>query len=174
MLTTCPALTKSCCIEWLEAEEVEKWVSEQAVVGWLWGQCVTLGCPGAPKREVSHSKEASDTQYRQYTGNAYLTIVGSSHGTLPLMYIFVCLLLISFWFTKCVPLLFSSPAFSRALGVRGSVGILAPCALRSTEPWLRSISPLYPLLLLWLPPLLLPTKHPSPLLNLFNSPSLLP
>lgn len=26
---------------------------ELAVVGWLWGQCVTSGCPGAPKREVS-------------------------------------------------------------------------------------------------------------------------
>lgn len=48
----------------------------------------------------------------------------------------------------------------------GSVGILALCALRSTGSWLGSISPLYPLSLLWPhphPPLpFLPTEH-SPL-----------
>lgn len=46
----------------------------------------------------------------------------------------------------CSPL---SPLLCSCLGCEGSVGILAPCALRSTESWLRSISPLYPL---WLPP----------------------
>lgn len=59
-------------------------------------------------------------------------------------------------------LFFPSLLFAREPGGRGSVGILAPCALCSTGPWRRSISPLYPLSLLCLPPLLLPTKHPSP------------
>lgn len=45
--------------------------SELTVVGWLSGQCVTLGCPGAQNREVSFSEEASNRQPGQNTGNAY-------------------------------------------------------------------------------------------------------
>lgn len=45
--------------------------SELTVVGWLSGQCVTLGCPGAQNREVSCSEEASNRQPGQNTGNAY-------------------------------------------------------------------------------------------------------
>lgn len=52
---------------------MEECAGERAVVGWLSGQCVTSGCPGAPKREVSRGKEASGAQHGQNTGNARLT-----------------------------------------------------------------------------------------------------
>lgn len=54
--------SKSCFAERLKREEVEECAGGLAVVGWLSGQCVTLGCLGAQKREVSHSKESSGTQ----------------------------------------------------------------------------------------------------------------
>lgn len=62
---------KPLCTGWLEREEVLQCASELTVVGWLSGQCVTLGCPGAQNREVSCSEEASNRQPGQNTGNAY-------------------------------------------------------------------------------------------------------
>lgn len=41
---------------WLKWEEAEDCGGELTVVGWLSGQRVTLGCPGAQKREVSCSR----------------------------------------------------------------------------------------------------------------------
>ena len=106
------------------------------------------------------------------TGNAPLT---SPHSAV-LSHAFCSSLLVNHLLQICNISMFflPSPAFpfflslfslaeDRVGGGGGSVGILAPCALRSTGPWLGSISPLYPLSLVRLEPLLLcPTKHPPP------------
>lgn len=97
--------------------------SELTVVGWLSGQCVTLGCPGAQNREVSCSKEASNRQPGQNTGNAYFT----STTALSLLSIALVKHLFAgcniFKCISCFAFLLSlfsfSPSFGRGLDGRG-------------------------------------------------------
>lgn len=157
---------------------MEEGAGELAVVGWLSGQCVTLGWPGVRKREVSCSQEASGTHNTQKASHITYTAV--------LFFAFVLVTPVNHFFLICNILRVfctgSLSGFSFFLSVSlvedwvgGGLLAFLHCVL-CAQPGLGS-SP-YPLFTLSR----FSDYHPSSsplntlpsLLNLFNSPWLLP